>query len=123
LAEKCILRLFFDTPKKSSLQPARYEAFTIDEKTRHLYDTGDFSTGAASDHFLRNLLNINRMAWKSGCTEQRQNRVTYNNMSFVKHEKRGAIGGGLISQVTDNFKTCPTAVGYSDCWVAVFLIP
>jgi hypothetical protein len=73
------------------LQPARQEPFTKDAKTGHLYDTDAFASGAATDHFLRNLLKINRIGAKSAWSEPRQNRVTYNNMPFEKREKGGFL--------------------------------
>jgi hypothetical protein len=92
LAEKCILGRFLGPPKKSTLQPARHKAFTKDAKTRHLYDTHVFSTAISFDHFLRNLLKINKIALKKGQPDPRQNRVTYNNMPFAKPEKWGLLG-------------------------------
>jgi hypothetical protein len=83
------LRPFFGPPKTSTLQPARYEAFTKGAKAGHLYDTDAFTSGTAADHFLRNSLKINLIAFKSARPEGRQKRVTYNNMPFAKPEKRG----------------------------------
>jgi hypothetical protein len=70
------------------VQPARHEAFTKDQKAGHLYDRGAFSSGAASARFMRNLLKINQMTWKTARTKRRQKRVTYNNMPCAKPEKR-----------------------------------
>jgi hypothetical protein len=86
------LRHFFGAPKKSILQPARHQAFTKGSKTGHLYDTDAFASATAFNHFLRNLLRINRMALKSARPERRQKRVTYNNTPFAKPEKRGFLG-------------------------------
>jgi hypothetical protein len=101
LAEKCILRPLFAHPKKSSLQAARYEAFTNDAKTGHLCDRGDFASSKASDRFPRNLLKINRLALKSAQTQGRQNRVTYNNMPCAKPEKRAFFCGHPVLIPTD----------------------
>jgi hypothetical protein len=86
------LGLFFGPPKKSSLQPARYEAFTKGAKTGRLYDRRGFASDPASGHFLRNLLRVNLFGLKSARIKGRQNLVTYNNMAFAKREKRGLVG-------------------------------
>jgi hypothetical protein len=92
LAEKCILNPFYGPSKKSGVQPARHEPFTNGSKTGNLFATRAFSTGTISDDFLRNSLKINWMAWKRARTEQRQNRVTYNNMPCAQAEKRTFLG-------------------------------
>jgi len=47
------------------LQPARNQSFTWELKTRHLYDTTDFSGGAVFGYFHRNLMRIKVFGAKS----------------------------------------------------------
>jgi hypothetical protein len=92
LRKSAFCAIFFGTPKKSALQPARHQAFTKCAKIGHLYDTDAFASATDSDDFIRNSLNINKMALKRARPERRQKRVTYNNMPLAKLEKRGFLG-------------------------------
>jgi hypothetical protein len=63
-------------------------------KMGHLNDRNDFASDPGFEHFPRNSLTINQMAWKNAQIEGRQNRVTYNYMPCVKPEKRTFLGSG-----------------------------
>jgi len=103
------LRAFSGPPKKSALQPARYEAFTKGAKIGHLYDSDVFGLDTEFTDFLRNSLKINRMSFNSARTEMRQKRVTYNNTPFAKPEKRGLFRDVSFFKFREvpNVDSCP----------------
>jgi len=90
-AKKCILRCFLGPPPKSGLQAARNQPFTNEPKTRRLYDTDDFPNSAVFGHFLRNLVEINRIGAKNASFKTLQILVTYNTCLSGNLKKRAFL--------------------------------